>query len=192
MKDFSWSSKQGNVYDSLLVNHTRMSKPKAKNLMDLRKDMRQQRKGFLGSYISLRKYIKEKSAVEENPVETLCDYLTKRTKCFWENTNPNVEEFIYRFYNLTICCLLKGDLSYECIDDIIQLAECLIRSRTVFVIAAKEMLPSDMIGELFDFTEQYDDSYFSVTFEDAVLGAVSVLLGALEDPYSINDSRGAE
>ena len=166
--------------------------PIAANLMDLRKSLRTHRKSFLGSYISLSKYIQEGNAMGIGSVESLQNFLTKRTKHFWNTQNPDAEDFIDRFYTLTICCLLKGDLSYECIDDIIQLAECVVRSRTVFTIAAKEMLPKDMYGELFDFTEQYDDSYFTAAFEDAVLGAVSVLLGVLSDPFSEEEQRGVK
>lgn len=48
----------------------------------------------------------------------------------------------------------------------------------------KGLLPADMIGELFDFTESYEDTFFSASFEDAVLGAVAVFLGSLSDPVA--------
>ena len=166
--------------------------PVAANIMDLRKSLRTHRKSFLGTYISLRKYIRDGEAAGTLTSESLQSYLTKRTKHFWNFKKDDAEEFIGEFYTLAFCCLLEGDLSYECIDDIIQLAECLVRSRVVFTIAAKEMLPKEMFGELFDFTEQYDDSYFTAEFEDAVLGAVSVLSGALADPIAEETQRGAK
>lgn len=177
-----------------LVSSREMRKkvPIAANLMDLRKSLRMKRKSFLGSYISLKEYIQNGEATGTLSVESLQSFLTKRTKHFWNSGKTDAGEFINKFYTLAIGCLLKGDLSYECVDDIIQLAECVVRSRTVFTIAAKEMLPKEMLGELFDFTEEYDDSYFTAEFEDAVLGAVSVLLGVLEDPFTEKEQRGAK
>lgn len=192
MSDYVLRPEQLKRQQSESAREMRRKRPVAVNLMDLRKSLRTQRKGFLGSYISLRKYIQDGEETGALTVESLQSFLTKRTKYFWNSKKDDAEEFIDRFYNLAICCLLKGDLSYECIDDIIQLAECVVRSRIVFTIAAKDMLPKEMYGELFDFTEQYDDSYFTAEFEDAVLGAVSVLLEALADPFAEEEQRGAK
>ena len=83
---------------------------------------------------------------------------------------------------MAICAIAGGNVGQESIDDIIRLAECFVHSRRVFVIVMKKLLSQDMIGELFSLVESCDDQTFSPDFEDAVLAAVSVLLGVLEDP----------
>ncbi len=164
--------------------------PFSDNLSDIRKELRQRRKSFLGSYISVNSFFRQNETNKEDMVHSLSLFLAKRTLALWDGSPSDAENFSYRFYMLAIKCLMYDELAYESVDDIIQLAECLVRSRKIFVIATKKMLPSDMIGELFDFTESYYDNYYTSNFEDAVLGAISVLLGALTDP--INDSTDKE
>lgn len=163
----------------------RREHPFSDSLSEIRKELRQRRKRFLGSYISVCELVqKEDNVIDETLVQSMCEFLTKQTISFWDNKSAEAEVFCLRFYNLSIYSLLYGNLSVECIDDIIQLAECLVRSRMVFKIALSDMLPDNMIEELFDFTEAYDNSFFTSTFEDAVLGSVSVFLGVLSNPSS--------
>ena len=156
--------------------------PFSDSLSDVRKELRQRRKRFLGSYVPVCNMVKKDGIVDETLVHSLCELLAERTVYFWDNKPEEAQIFCVRFYKLAIYSLLCEKLSTECIDDIIQLAECLVRSRKIFKIALKDMLPSNLIGELFDFTESYDESFFTSTFEDAVLGSIAVFLGVLSDP----------
>ena len=158
--------------------------PFTDNLSEIRKELRQRRKNFLGSYISIKPFIETNGTYDEEKAEHFYQYLANRTAYLWEKQDVESLTFCLRFYKIATACLRFADISNECVDDVIQLAECLVRSRRVFVIAGKDMLPFEMISELFDFTESYDESFFLASFEDAVLGAIAILLGALTDPIS--------
>ncbi len=166
-----------------LSSYKYREQPFSDSLSDIRKELRQRRKRFLGSHVSVCEMVKRDGIIDESLIQSLCEFLTERTVPFWDNKHKDAKTFCFRFYELSVYSLLYGNLSVECIDDIIQLAECLVRSRKVFKIALKEMLPSNMIGELFDFTESYNDIFFTSSFEDAVLGSISVFLGVLSDPF---------
>ncbi len=155
-------------------------------LSDIQKELRERRKSFLGSYVSIRALVKEDSKVSDDSIQSLSQYLAKRTVALWNNAPYDAEMFSFRYYRIAINCLTYEIVEDECVDDIIQLAGCLVRSRKIFTMVGEKMLPYNMIGELFDFAESYDDVYFQIAFEDAVLGAISVLLGVLVDPIEDN------
>ena len=157
------------------------------DVSSIRKEMRQRRKHLIGSYISLERIVCSNEGFDETAAEELSKYLAERTVCFWTRQDPGAWRFCYRYYLLAISALAGGEVGEESVDDIIQLAECLVRSRETYIIVMKDLLPSDMIGELFDFTESYDDAFFSAAFEDAVMGAVAVFLGSLSDPIVPKD-----
>lgn len=150
----------------------------------LRTEIRERRKHILGSHISLFPFVCNGTEINETYVEELSISLADRTVCFWGKRTAEATSFCRRFYILAFYALASGEVGDESIDDVIQLAECLVRSRDVFVTVLRSLLPVDMVSELFNFVEAYDDSYFSATFEDAVLGAIAVLLGVLADPLN--------
>ncbi len=152
------------------------------DVSSIRKEMRQRRKHLIGSYISLERIVCNNEELDEPTAEELSKYLAERTVFFWNRQDPDAWHFCYRYYKLAISALASGGVGEESVDDIIQLAECLVRSRETYIIVMKGLLPADMIGELFDFTESYEDAFFSASFEDAVMGAVAVFLGSLGDP----------
>lgn len=148
----------------------------------IRTEIRTRRKHILGSHISVLPFVCVDDAISESRVDELSHYLADRTVCFWEKRGSEAHLFCLRFYTLAFYVLASGEVGDESIDDVIQLAECLVRSRDIYLTVVRNLLPADMVSELFQFVEDYDDSYFTATFEDAVLGAIAVLLGVLADP----------
>ena len=112
----------------------------------------------------------------------MSEYLSKLTAHFWKKSHIEVKQCCFRFYEIALSLIAGGTVGNECIDDIIQLAECMVRSRSTFILVCKKTLPEKMIGTLFEFTDTYSEEMFDVTFEDAVLSAISVFLGVLPEP----------
>ena len=158
------------------------------SILEVRFELRKRRKRFLGSSQSLCALVCTDGQVDDRRASELSAFLAERCMSFWNKENDSAECFCFQFFYLAICSIASGAVGDESIDDIIQLAETLVRSREVFCIVVKELVPSDMIGEMFDLTESYDDSFYTSTFEDAVLGAVSVYLGMLKDPIEQSDN----
>ena len=152
------------------------------NLADVQQELRERRKSFLGSHLSLRMLVRSEGTINEPVAYELSSYLAHHTIPFWKANHDKAEEFCLRFYRIVIYCITYDNVAQECADDIIQLADCLVRSKDIFQYVAKQMLPPDMVGELFDFIESYDEEFYNASFVDAVLGAVCVLLGVLPEP----------
>ena len=152
------------------------------NIASIRNELRQRRKHLIGSFVSLEELLTANNKVNEIEAEALTAYLASRTAYLWNRTDEFGQQFCSKFYSLAIYALCSGKVGDESIDDVIQLAECLVRSRETFVTVMSSLLPEDMIATMFDLTDSFDSSYFNPTFEDAVLGAVSVFLGVLNDP----------
>lgn len=161
------------------------------NIASIRNELRQRRKHLIGSFVSLEELLAANNKVNEIEAAALIAYLASRTAHLWNRTDELGQQFCSKFYSLAIYALCSGKVGNESIDDVIQLAECLVRSRETFVTVMSSLLPKDMIAMMFDLTDSFDSSYFNPTFEDAVLGAVSVFLGVLNDPVQ-EDSAAAE
>lgn len=162
------------------------------NLFMVDRELRSRRKRFLGSHLSLRSLVYVNGCFEENLVDELSRYLSKRTTYFWYFTHPDSETFCFRFYMLAITAITHERVRAECVDDILQFAHCLTGSKQTFAAAMKEMLPTTMDNELYDFIGAYPDDFYNSTFEDAVLGAVCVLLGVISDPLALERSVPVE
>lgn len=152
-----------------------------KELTDVTEQIRSRRKLFLGSHLSLKELVCEKEIIREDAVIALSEYLAVRTMPFLRDVYAESKEFCFRYYQLAIYMIAGENLGKESVDDIILLADCLVRSRDVFIEVGKRLLPKDMLGELFAFSESYSDVLYTPYFTDAVLGAVSVFLGVLPD-----------
>ena len=163
--------------------------PFSNNLSDIRQELRQRRKSFLSSYCSLKEIVTINGEISDELIEQFSRYLAKRASLLWINKPPEAEGFCYRFFVLAINALAFDQVSEECIDDIIQLAECLVRSKETFVMVGKQLLSPDWEQELYNFTDEYVRDFYVPHFSDAVLGAVSVYTGALEDPLK-DEKRG--
>lgn len=171
---------------------TRRSAPFAEKLSPIQKELRLRRQQFLGSYLPVRELVFSKSGVDDYTIEELSHYLASRSVLCWSFRDEDAEKFCHRFYRLAFYALSGGKVSGACIDDILHLVDCLVRSRKVFVVAMKDMLPQDMIGELFDFIDTADEIYFNAALADAILGGISVFLGVLKDPISIGEETKTE
>ena len=165
------------------------SRPFSNKLSDIKSELRKRRKLFLGSNISFCQLIKPNGEVDDAIIKTFCHYFAERAVHFWNERPNNADVFCYDFFTVVINSLAYAKLGQESIDDILQLAECLVRSRKVFIIVVKQMLPANMISMLFDFTDSYGDEYYTAAFEDAVLGAISVYLGVLSDPIDADNKN---
>lgn len=162
------------------------------DLAAVRTQIRERRKRFLGSNISLLDIVAPKYVINDKTIEKLSKYLAVRAGHFWKPNNVEAEKFCEQFFLLAIYAIAGGEVGNESVDDIIQLAECLVRDIDVFTTVMKNLLPTDMIGMLFEFTEICDGEALTVHFEDAVLGAVSVFLGVLEDPIPQAQNKSLE
>lgn len=158
-------------------------------LSSLKLELRKQRKHLLGSHISLRSFVCDNNGVNEALIEKMCDVLSGYTLLFWIYRNKNAEEFCHHFYDIVVHSLTYERLRDESVDDIIELAGCLSFSKDVFETVIKELMPPDRIGDLFYFTESYDAAFYTSAFADAVLGAVSVFLGAVKNPVAENSDK---
>ena len=163
-------------------------RPRIDSLSKLQTLRRQQRKRVIGSHTSLTALVGEGGGIQENDVADLADHLSRRSILFWNGAGSPQPEFFASFYDLAIRMVASGKLGNESVDDIIQLAECIVRSKDIFITVAKDLLPEDRISELFEFTDQYDEFWFVAHFEDAVLGAVAAFLGTLADPVRKEDN----
>ncbi len=177
------------IQKSLKTALSPRQQPFSDNLSDIQKEIRHRRQLFIESHISIYALVQNNGYVDENLIDDLSEYLSKRIAFLWNHKHPADETFGFRFSKLTLFCLVSRKVGGATVDDIIQIAGCLVRSRKVFTVFAKDLLPDTMIGELFDFTETYDDSFFNPSFEDAVLGAICVLLGVLKDPIEKEDEE---
>lgn len=172
---------------SQIIHHvrtlTRRQAPFSDKLKDVTAELRTRRKQFLGSYVSIRRSVLSGAEIDDDIVSQLSEYLASRTVYYWYHKSEEAERFCFRFYRLTFYALASGKVSGECVDDILRLAEVLDTSIRVFVVAMQDMLPEDMVGELFDFTETSDKAFLSSsTFSEAVLGGICSFLGVLPDP----------
>lgn len=175
--------------DSLITQVRSNSKNGNASFCDLnsvREELRVRRKSLIGSYISLEEIVGQGDTINEPLVENLSEYFAQRTAALCPRHGAINVPLYKSFYSLAITAVASGKVGNESVDDIIQLAECLVRSRDIFTDVMRNLLPPDRIGELFRFVSA-EERYFAVEFEDAVLGSVSVFLGAMEDP--VNDTE---
>ena len=165
------------------------SAPVFSDVTSIRGELRSRRKKLIRSFISLEELVGKGDAMNEAEAEALSDYLAQRTVAIWKVKEPESVDFCKTFYTLAIVAIASGNVGSESVDDIIQLAECLVRSRDTFTIVMKGLLPAERIGSLFRLVSEVNEGFFDIRFEDAVLGGVAVFLGALEDPLGAVDEE---
>lgn len=168
---------------------SRRNAPFAADLSSVRSELRVRRKRFLGSYVSISSLVCNNGEIDNDALCALVDYLTEQTLSFWGPHTTTKETFARHFYRITIYALASGAIGQECIDDLIQFAECLARSRRIFTIVLKDNLPEHLHDYISYITETYDQYHFDANFEDAVLGAVCVFLEVIGAPVD-NESKG--
>ena len=131
-------------------------------------------------------------AYDEHAVEELSRYLGEKTVCFLPSKHPDAETLCFRFYKLTIPAMTYYAVEDECVDDLVQCAHCLIGSKKTFSIVLERMLPPDLLKDLPGFLNECSNEFLNSRFEDAVLGAICVLLGIIKDPTTLERNEKVE
>lgn len=157
------------------------------DLQDVKAELRKRRMAFLGSSVPLSSIVCHGGAVDDEDIAVLGNYLADLTVHFWGKRSPACEQFCHQFYILTIKAAVNPSLQTPYLDDLIQLAELLTyEPKSIFISVMKDLLPEDWHGLLFRFTDSIESKelrfHLTASFEDAVLGAVAVCLGVLEEP----------
>ena len=156
------------------------------SLQDIQTELRKRRMSFLGSSLSLASLICKDGEIDEEAETALVVYLTERTLASWDKPFIEGGAFCRLFYSLGIRAVTNPGLSNECLDDLIRLATLLTHEpKEVYLAVMKDLLPEDWHGMLVHFADSFDNEAIrplNASFEDAVLGAVAVFLGVLEDP----------
>ena len=168
------------------------SAPVAHSRQEIEQELYRRRKNYLGSDIPLKYLLETNGVVEDRDIDALAHYLSEQTQQFWNRKDAEAKDFCYRFYRLSMFALRYGNIR-ECVDDIFQLCQAMLRSREVFRYAEEDLLPPKMFCELYEFLDDADDTYFTPHFEDAVLFAIASLLGALDEAgrdTELNESEG--
>lgn len=157
----------------------------AADLHEVQTELRNRRKAFLGSSAPLTSVVCKDGRRNKVMVDTFVDYLVKRTIAFWSNEDITAEMFCRKFYDLSILAIVTSGIGEESLDDIIRLATLLThRPRDIYEAVMKALLPSRYCPLLFSFTEDFPESFYSASFEDAVFAALMAFLGVIPDPLS--------
>lgn len=167
------------------------------DLQDIQFELRKRRMALLGSSVSLPSIIQQDGVSDDEAIVIFSDYLADLTAHFWGKHNVVYGRFCRQFYILAIRAIINPELSTQCLDDLIHLASLLTHEpSSVFISVMKDLLPEDWHGLLFRFTDSMNTNELrnnlTASFEDAVLAAISVCLGVLEDPFSEEDDLSSE
>lgn len=165
--------------------HTRRTSPFASQFYEMKRELRTRRKLFLGSDVPLADLVKVNGVIDDKLVTELSHYLTEQSLHFCAVQDYDRSRVFERFYSMSIYAFCEGVHGDGCLDDIIFSAECLARSKDSFVEYMKTMLPQELVGEMFAFTDLYADFLGSALFPEIVLGAVCVVLGVIKEPCFI-------
>ena len=168
-----------------ICQQTGRTSPFASHFYEVKRELRLRRRLFLGSDVLLKDLVKVNGVIDDNSVEELSHYLAAMSIRFCGIPNFDKSRIFARFYAMSIHAFCEGASGDGCIDDILFSAECLALSRDSFLEYMKMLLPGNLIGELFDLVERYADFLSSPMFPEAVLGAICILLGVIEEPYDI-------
>ena len=174
------------------MNIIKNNNPTYKDISIIKKELRKRRMSFIGSNLSVYNLVHTHDGLNHEKANELVDLLTQQTKSFLKTPDEKTLKTYNLFYKISIYCLISGKIRGGCIDDILQLAECLALSREVFFIAAKDMLPKEMTDELCELVDIYEPDVFSPSFEDNVLSSVCVFLGVLEPNNTPDTSPESE
>lgn len=156
----------------------------ADSINDVQAILRSHRKRLLGTAISLKKIICSDEQYNEAKIYELSAYLAARSMCFISKDSSLTFELFQNFYWYSIQIIASGKIGNESVDDLIQLAECIVRSVEIYSIVAKDCMP-EILHQSFEEWVSFIDNQPEAEMQDAVLGAVCVFVGRLKDPLSI-------
>lgn len=153
----------------------------AECLNDIQAVLRSHRKRLLGTAMSLEKLICSDEKYNEEKIHELSAYLAARSMCFISKDSSFTLEFFQNFYWYSVQLIASGEIGNESVDDLIQLADCIVRSVEIYSIVAKDCLPKALHQPFEEWISTMDVTP-AAELHDAVLGAVCVFVGRLKDP----------
>ncbi len=164
--------------------HRHRSTAFSSDLTDIQNEIRKRRMFFLGSSVPLTSIVWKGGTLSMEAVHTLSEYLSIRTTDLWNRPYDKELRFCRQFYEMCFVAIANKFIKSQCLDDVIRMASCLCHEgKTTFKIAMTDILPASYTDMLSAFVEAINGERLPATFEDAVLGAVCILLGVLEDPF---------
>lgn len=158
-----------------------------KKLSELETELRYKRKALLGSNMPLTAivgyYLDGEYILDIPAVVTLSEFLSSRTCAYWSGQPENGMQFCRQFFNLGLIALADPKVSRQCLDDLILLSHALVcEPKEIYEIVMRDMLKEHHHSSLNAFLAEIPDDFHDATFEQSVLAAVSIFLGALADP----------
>lgn len=179
----------------------------AEDLLDIVRALHKQRQTLIGSDFPLTPLIAPSGEPDEEAIVWLADYLTPRACLFscplaireeidlGEERIQEMEEFFYNFFFFLLKLAAAEDffphsLYTNSLDYLIVAAsdlEC-APSLWSFGETVGEFMPPD-VRDAFEAWVYDEDVWVPIDVQSAVLGAVSVLTGALEDPIEEESDR---
>ena len=153
----------------------------ADSINDVQAILRSHRKRLLGTAMSLTKLIGWSEQYNEEKIHELSAYLAARSMCFISRNTEFTLEFFQDFFWFSIQIIASGNIGKESVDDLIQLADCIVRSVEIYSIVAKDCL-NEALHEPFDEWISTMDGPPAAELQDAVLGAICVFVGRIKDP----------
>lgn len=146
--------------------------------IDVERAIRKKRKEYLGSDLSIEMFVRDRDGPNEEAIRELGKYLATRTAAFLKE--EGWEEICETFFHYSLYMMASGQIGEECIDDLIQLGDCYEKHPETFAIVGEAYLEDEMLQELQEWVTE--NEWAPPNFGTAVLGAVAVLMGVLDDP----------
>ena len=156
-------------------------------LSELEMELRYKRKALLGSNMPLTsivgRYVDGEYILDIPAVVALSEFLSSRACSYWSVQPDNAMHFCRQFFHLGLTALADPKVSRQCLDDLILLSHTLVcEPKNIYEIVMRDMLKEHHYGLLNAFLAEIPDDFQDATFEQSVLAAVSIFLGALPDP----------
>lgn len=153
-------------------------------LLDVQREIRARRKAFLGTSVRLGRLVYSDGVLDHAAISVLADFLSTRTMVFWDKPREEGLWICHQFYEL--CLMAK---SWVEMDDVILLANTAAMENTeIFMDVMTRLIPKNHFDFLASFVE--DCLPLPISFEEAVLAAISVFTGVLKDPIAEDDNDG--
>lgn len=147
------------------------------SLFQVQLELRKQRKKMLGTGVPFSVFLYSSENILHSGVVDLTKYLSNLTLALWKKPEGNHFSFCHQFYEMCFACP-----SWVTLDDIVLIATTLVhRERNVFLYLMEDLLPINYHELLHSFAFDFPDSFYSAAFEDAVLGAILILLGTIKE-----------
>ena len=154
------------------------NQPFSNTLSEVQSELRRRRQGFLGSAVPLSRIVYDGNELDYSAASELSEYLSIRATALWGKPHEESLRLCRQFFEL--CMVLP---QWYLLDDIIFLASILTHySKVIFL----DVMTSIVDEQYHILANSFTSDYYAFcpqdsSFEDAVLGAVAILLGVLSD-----------